>query len=407
MIMLLNSTTSKMFDNETSPATMSTTTVVTAMAGLACNFDVDSKMTYSASQNDMAALKTFTVGVIILLSVCGNGLMCCIVVRDKSLHRPPFYFLLNIALADMLRALHCLSFTASAVSQGGWLHSKAVCQVVAFFNVLLTFGSVFTLFVLGISRYAVLRYHKFHRLKMTFLACLLVILVVWALAIIMAFPPIFGLGSYTYIVREYQCSYDHRYYKSNDTLGFILVFVISVFLTHLMYLKILIFLRNHRKMCPLNFVPANSTNWTFYGPGATGRAAANWVTGFAGNGPPPPTLIGFSQYARRSHLQAHFKRESETTRTMYIITAAFIVFWLPYIIYNYIVIFVEDYRFSETFVAMATWMTYLQVCVNPLICFAVDRNMRKSLLTVISCIKGRSTWLNNERQQAYQYTNER
>ncbi|NP_001161549.1 G protein coupled receptor 85-like protein isoform X1 [Saccoglossus kowalevskii] len=403
MVVSNTTTTTQNCDNSSS----SVTAIMAVVAGLDNRHGSDETMGYDKPQTELAVFKTFTLIVIIAVSVCGNGIMCFIVVRDKSLHRPPFYFLLNIALADMLRALHCLSFTASAVSHHGWIYGKAVCQVIAFFNVLLTFGSVFTLFVLAISRYAVFRYHKFHRLKMSFLACLLVILVAWALAIVMAFPPVFGLGSYTYIPREYQCNYDHRFYKSNDTLGFILVLVISIILTHLMYLKSLIFLRHHRKMTPINFVPASSNNWTFYGPGATGRAAANWVTGFAGLGPPPPTLVGFSQYARRSHLHAHFKRESETTRTTYIITLAFLVLWLPYIIYNYIIIFVRDYNFSEQFVAMATWMTYLQVCVNPIICFCCNRNLRKSLMTVANCIKGRNTWMNNERQQAYQYTGER
>ncbi|VTJ78137.1 Hypothetical predicted protein, partial [Marmota monax] len=66
--------------------------------------------------------------------------------------------------------------------------------------------------------------------------------------------------------------------------------------TQLVYLKLIFFVHDRRKMKPVQFVAAVSQNWTFHGPGASGQAAANWLAGF-GRGPTPPTLLGIRQNA--------------------------------------------------------------------------------------------------------------
>ncbi|KAI1239285.1 hypothetical protein IHE44_0012400 [Lamprotornis superbus] len=98
--------------------------------------------------------------------------------------------------------------------------------------------------------------------------------------------------------------------------------------TQLVYLKLIFFVHDRRKMKPVQFVAAVSQNWTFHGPGASGQAAANWLAGF-GRGPTPPTLLGIRQNAnttgrRRLLVLDEFKMEKRISRMFYIMTFLFL-----------------------------------------------------------------------------------
>jgi len=157
---------------------------------------------------------------------------------------------------------------------------------------------------------------------------------VWTLSVAMAFPPVFDVGTYKFIREEGQCTFEHRYVKANDTLGFMLMLAVIGGTTHVVYVKMLCFVYDHRKMKPAHPVLAISQNWTFHGPGATGQAAANWIAGF-GHEPTPPTLVGIRQSShpgnRRLLVLDEFKMEKRIGKMYYMITLAFLVLWAPYI----------------------------------------------------------------------------
>ena len=342
----------------------------------------------TVSDEDARVLWSGSIIVVIILSAFGNGMLSFIVFSDSRLRRPSYFFMFNCALSDFVKSLLCFPFVVSAVVNNRWIHNDSLCEILAFFNVYLTFGVLYTLFLLSIERYVVLRFHRFHRQKLKGPACLLCVLAMWALAVSMAFPPVFNLGTYAYSELEHQCTFHHEPYERNDTLCFLLFFIAVIAFTHFSYLRVFLFMRAHRKMRPMQFVPAVSNNWTFYGPGSTGQAAANWFMGFR-QGPTPPPLIGLAPPNRgrgsaSSLSRSDFMREESFAKLSFCITVAFTALWFPYIIYCFWQVFSpKDRPLPGAFVSMATWLTYFQACVNPLICFIMSKEVRHITLETI------------------------
>ncbi|XP_071784264.1 probable G-protein coupled receptor 173 [Asterias amurensis] len=320
--------------------------------------------------------------VVIILSVVGNGILALVVFGNSRLRRPSYFFLFNCALADFVRSLLCFPFVVSAVVARDWIYSNSLCEILAFFNVYLTYGVLYTLFLISIERYVVLRFHRFHRQKLKGPACLLLVLASWALAVSMAFPPVFNTRTYSFIEIENQCTFKHQEYKSNETLCFLLFFVAVIAFTHFAYFRVFLFMRAHRKMRPMQFVPAVSNNWTFYGPGSTGQAAANWFLGYR-QGPTPPPLIGLAPPANgnsTSLSKSDFEREEKFSKLSLTITISFSVLWLPYTVHCFWQVFQHNNPLPYTYVSIATWLTFFQACINPIVCFVVSKEFRQIAL---------------------------
>ncbi|KAM6385305.1 LOW QUALITY PROTEIN: putative G-protein coupled receptor 85 [Alca torda] len=242
-----------------------------------------------------AFLKLTSLGFIIGVSVVGNLLISILLVKDKTLHRAPYYFLC-LCCSDILRSAICFPFVFTSVKNGStWTYGTLTCKVIAFLGVLSCFHTAFMLFCISVTRYLAIAHHRFYTKRLTFWTCLAVICMVWTLSVAMAFPPVFDVGTYSFIREEDQCTFQHRSFRANDSLGFMLLLALILLATQLVYLKLILFVHDRRKMkSPSPFVAAVSQNWTFHGPGASGQAAAN-SAGF-GRGP-TPHLVGIRQNA--------------------------------------------------------------------------------------------------------------
>ncbi|KAK6308218.1 hypothetical protein J4Q44_G00214890 [Coregonus suidteri] len=331
-----------------------------------------------------AYVKLVFLGLILCVSLAGNLLVSLLVLRDRALHKAPYFFLLDLCLADVVRSAACFPFVLVSVhNSSAWTYSAFSCKLVAFLAVLFCFHAAFMLFCVAVTRYLAIAHHRFYAKRMTVWTCAAIICMVWTLAIAMASPPVFDVGTYKFIQDEDQCIFEHRYLNTNDTLGFMLMLAVVVLATHGFYTKLLLFEYKHRKMKPVQLAPAISQNWTFHGPGATGQAAANWIAGF-GQGPMPPTLLGIRQTL---HNQQHrcllgmeeVRSERRLGRMFYIITLLFLVLWAPYIVACFWRVFVKSCSIPHRYLSITVWMSFAQAGVNPIFCLLLNEDLRKVL----------------------------
>ncbi|XP_020362270.1 probable G-protein coupled receptor 173 [Oncorhynchus tshawytscha] len=335
-----------------------------------------------------AAVSTYVklvfLGLILCVSLAGNLLVSLLVLRDRALHKAPYFFLLDLCLADVIRSAACFPFVLVSVhNSSAWTYSAFSCKLVAFLAVLFCFHAAFMLFCVAVTRYLAIAHHRFYAKRMTVWTCAAIICMVWTLAIAMASPPVFDVGTYKFIQDEDQCIFEHRYLKTNDTLGFMLMLAVVVLATHGFYTKLLLFEYKHRKMKPVQLMPAISQNWTFHGPGATGQAAANWIAGF-GRGPMPPTLLGIRQTLHNQQQQRllgmeEVRSERRLGRMFYIITLLFLVLWAPYIVACFWRVFVKSCSIPHRYLSITVWMSFAQAGVNPIFCLLLNEDLRKVL----------------------------
>lgn len=329
--------------------------------------------------------------LIIAFSAVGNVTVCYAVFKRDNLRKPCFYLLCNIAVADCVRASLCFPFVILAIWTGNWVYGKFMCDMLAFINIYLFYGVLYTSLFLSVERYLVVRVHRFHRQKLSGLSCLLVVLFAWALSIATAFPPILNPNAYDFAPAEFQCTFRRSVIsdEGSESGYYAAFFVAANFLIILFYVRVFLFMRSHRKMRPLQFVPAISSSWTFYGPGSTGQAATNWFLGYRQNAAPPP-IAATTQSSNRAQLallQPNFHKEERLTKIFLFLAVVNVLLWTPYMVHCAGLAF-HLLIVPNVYITNFTWLTYLQTCATPLICILFVPEVR---MFCCACAKNVST----------------
>ena len=330
-----------------------------------------------------SVLKSVSLVVFIAAGMLENACVIFTIVRDRKLHRAPYYYMINLSVADLLRSVLCLPFVLATVLQGSvWRYGSSGCTLLAFSTTFFMFGALFALLILALDRHLSVVHHRFHSRRFRGLMCLVMVLVGWGVAFLLAFPPVFGLGTYHFIPMEAQCVLEHRYYRDNDTFGFMLIFVMILLLIVFLYVRIFRYLRSHRKMRPILYQPARSDNWAFFGPGANMAAANNLLNGFA-RAATNPLAIGLQNQPHMTgrYLNLRTERNERLTRVFVMVTIIFDLTWVPYIIVCFWYVLDKTRAVPYVFVTVATWLTYIQVVLVPLVYITCHRPFRRAMAT--------------------------
>ncbi|XP_045215010.1 RYamide receptor-like [Mercenaria mercenaria] len=125
--------------------------------------------------------------IIILLSVFGNSIVCYIVFSSKRMRTVMNFFIVSLALSDILMAVICipLTFVANLVINS-WPFGDALCPVVTFLQVVTVFMSSFTLVAISLDRYSAIVHPL--RPKMTKRQAFIVISIIWILSVVIPLP---------------------------------------------------------------------------------------------------------------------------------------------------------------------------------------------------------------------------
>ena len=328
-------------------------------------------------------VKSVSLAVIIAAGLLENACVIATIMRDRKLHRAPYYYMINLSVADLLRSVLCLPFVLATVLHGShWRYGAAGCTLLAFCNTFLMFGGLFALLILALDRHLAVVHHRFHTRKFKGLMCLGIILIGWGVAFLLAFPPVFGLGTYRFIPMEAQCTLEHRNYRDNDTFGFTLIFTLILALILFLYFRIFKFLRAHRKMRPILYQPARSDNWAFFGPGANAAAAANnLLNGFARAVTNPLTLgLPTQPHITGRYINVPSQSSNERlTRVFVLVTIIYDTSWIPYIVMTFWYTLDRSRSVPYLFATLATWTTFLQVAIIPLVYIICHRPFRRAM----------------------------
>ena len=96
------------------------------------------------------------VSILIFISVLvivGNVLVMVVVRLDRHLHKPTFFFLMNLAAADLLVGVLYIPFYAAAVLEQDWVLGRAWCSGHAFLISTSVNASILTLCLVSIDRF--------------------------------------------------------------------------------------------------------------------------------------------------------------------------------------------------------------------------------------------------------------
>lgn len=124
--------------------------------------------------------------IIFLVGMFGNFLVCFVVARQRTMQTVTNFFITNLAFADILLCLFCVTLTPTYTFLGRWIFGKFLCQLMAFLQCWCVYLSTLTLTSIAIDRFFVIIFPFRPRMKIA--TCLLILLLIWIFAFLLTFP---------------------------------------------------------------------------------------------------------------------------------------------------------------------------------------------------------------------------
>ncbi|XP_060528427.1 octopamine receptor beta-3R-like [Cylas formicarius] len=141
-------------------------------------------------------VKGFIFSSIIVGAVLGNALVIISVHRHRKLRVITNYYVVSLAMADMLVALCAMTFNASVELTGGWKFGPFMCDVWNSLDVYFSTASIWHLCCISVDRYYAIVRPLEYPITMTHKTVSIMLANVWILPALISFMPIF-LGWYT------------------------------------------------------------------------------------------------------------------------------------------------------------------------------------------------------------------
>ena len=132
------------------------------------------------------AIFIFLYGTASVLGIFGNGIVCYIVLGHPRMRTVTNYFIVNLAIGDLLMAAMCVNFTVYATLYTQWPFGEVMCKLVSFSQTISVSVSIYTLVAIGMDRYFAIIHPL--RPRMGSRETLFVIGVIWVISIALALP---------------------------------------------------------------------------------------------------------------------------------------------------------------------------------------------------------------------------
>ncbi len=128
----------------------------------------------------------FCFGAITTLGIGGNVIVCYIVLGNRRMRTVTNYFIVNLAISDVLIAAMCVNFTFYSTMYLQWPFGVLMCKLVTFTQSVSVSVSIATIVAISLDRYTAI----IHPLspRMTATSTLLVVIFIWVLAGLFALP---------------------------------------------------------------------------------------------------------------------------------------------------------------------------------------------------------------------------
>ena len=136
------------------------------------------------------------LGTIIATAIFGNLLVIVSVIRHRKLRIMTNYFVVSLALADMLVAMFAMTFNASVQITERWLFGYFMCDVWNSLDVYFSTSSILHLMFISVDRYYAIVKPLSYPISITKRVVMYMLMACWVSPALISFVPIFN-GWYT------------------------------------------------------------------------------------------------------------------------------------------------------------------------------------------------------------------
>ncbi|XP_076026981.1 trace amine-associated receptor 1-like [Genypterus blacodes] len=184
-------------------------------------------------RSPLCVLSYIILGLLSVVTVCGNLLVIISVMYFKQLHTPTNSLILSLSVADLLVGVLVFPFSMAFTVTSCWYHEDLFCKIRGSFDVSLSTCSILNLCCISIDRYYAVCKPLIYRTKINDHVVVIMILVCWGISALIGIGVI--IAGFNQGKCEGSCLLDALI---STTMGCIFAFYIPVIIMLSIYLKI-------------------------------------------------------------------------------------------------------------------------------------------------------------------------
>ncbi|XP_046898834.1 alpha-1A adrenergic receptor-like [Hypomesus transpacificus] len=312
------------------------------------------------------------LGAFIVFAIVGNILVILSVVCNRHLRIPTNYFIINLAIADLLLGTTVLPVSATLEILDYWVFGRIFCDIWAAVDVLCCSASIMSLCVISIDRYIGVRYPLQYPSIVTEKRALLAMLGVWVLATVISIGPLLGWKQPPSEDDTVCPITEEPFYALFSSLG---SFYIPLAVILAMYCRVYIVAKRTTKNLEAGVMKERTDSNEF-----TLRIHCK--------GARLQEYCGTGKGQARSTLTVKFlkfSREKKAAKTLGVVVGMFILCWLPFFLALPIGSFNANLRPPKTFFKVIFWLGYFNSCLNPIIYPCYSREFKLAFIRILRC----------------------
>ncbi|KAK2834695.1 hypothetical protein Q7C36_015396 [Tachysurus vachellii] len=360
---------------------------------------------HSATNYNFPAL-VFGVLLIVVI-ICGNLLVCLSVYKEKALKTTTNYFIVSLAVADLLLAVLVLPLFVYAEFQDGvWSLNMTVCDGLMTMDVMLCTASIFNLCAISIDRFIAVSIPLNYNRKHVDQRQIVLLSATWILALAVASPVLFGINDVPN--RDHsECKLENNNYVVYSS---VCSFFVPCPIMLLLYCGIFQGLRRWEEARKAKLKSSTQACQKLEEPPAS-------LPPLASLPPPLPPVIendftdlnlketdqnpvpdspytieckngpvasltfsdsGYNQDQNKEKKQAKINgRERKAMRVLPVVVGAFLFCWTPFFVVHTLRALCEDCDIPSSLISIATWLGYVNSAINPIIYTVFNTEFRK------------------------------
>ncbi|KAM4841946.1 alpha-1D adrenergic receptor [Thomomys bottae] len=314
----------------------------------------------------------------ILTAVVGNLLVILSVACNRHLQTVTNYFIVNLAVADLLLSATVLPFSATMEVLGFWAFGRAFCDVWAAVDVLCCTASILSLCTISVDRYVGVRHSLKYPAIMTERKAAAILALLWVVALVVSVGPLLGWKE--------PVPPDERFCGITEEAGYAVFSSVCSF-----YLPMAVIVVMYCRV----YVVARSTTRSLEAGVKRERGKASEVVlrihcRGAATGTPdgPPGTRSAKGHTFRSSLSVRllkFSREKKAAKTLAIVVGVFVLCWFPFFFVLPLGSLFPQLKPPEGVFKVIFWLGYFNSCVNPLIYPCSSREFKRAFLRLLRC----------------------
>ncbi|XP_035729278.1 5-hydroxytryptamine receptor 2A-like isoform X2 [Vespa mandarinia] len=344
--------------------------------------DNDDIELYCSRKSTVAIRRTdwrflFVSVIIVIAGGLGNTLVCLAVVLDKRLHNLTNYFLLSLAIADLLVSLFVMPMGAIPGFLGYWPLGIVWCNIYVTCDVLACSASIMHMCFISVGRYVGIRNPLRTRRTYTKRLVVLKITTVWLLAMLMSsFITVLGLIDPKNIMPETTtCAINNRIFF---IFGSLIAFYIPTIVMVLSYVLTVQLLRKRAR-----FIAETSNDDLSLGK-LIGKFVSTKTSSTERENTRSLKLLSGKTNGKILAANAIASKQ-KASKVLGLVFFTFLICWAPFFALNIIFAICPNCFVPRHITDTFLWLGYASSTINPIIYTIFNKTFRATFVRLLKC----------------------